>query len=192
MIDIDPDPNNTNYVTFYAVGSSNGASINNPMLTEEGLTPTSIVWKRLDNGTTKTGYSYFATFPNYNSSFDVEVKATNSCGTFTTYATIAPPPPPLCDTYSVTKVSGSASTYKIIDPCSSSMVNAKSASNSIVSKSSSDKLSGLNTTVSNAMGKIVISTNQLEFNIDNQLPGVYYLRIIKNGKVVHTQNLLKN
>ena len=72
------------------------------------------------------------------------------------------------------------------------MVNAKSASNSIVSKSSSDKLSGLNTTVSNAMGKIVISTNQLEFNIDNQLPGVYYLRIIKNGKVVHTQNLLKN
>lgn len=171
---LDPDPDNTNYVTFYA--KSTDANVT---LDEQGLSPTNVEWRRLDNNQIKSGYSYFTIFPNYKSSFDLEIKATNSCGTFTTYATISPPPPPNCDGYKVAKSGKGNNAYIIIDPC------AKTSS-------TTSKLNNITTEIYDTRGTKILQTNNLEFSLDNQLPGAYYLRIIKNNNLIHTETILKN
>lgn len=133
----------------------------------------------------KYGDTFFYAGPNYNYSFDVEIKATNNCGTYTTYATIQPPAPIGCLGYSVAKSGTMVQSYIIVDPCSSAVM-AKSSS------ALSAKMTGITTEVTDINGRKIIQTNSLEFSLDRQLPGTYYVRIIKNGKVVHTQTIIKN
>lgn len=149
-------------------------------LEEQGLTPTSIVWKRLDNNTTKTGFTY-----EHGGviAIDLEITATNSCGSYTMYDNITPSSAP-CDDYLIANNSStSATTYIIIDPCANSLTSS--------SKTNNSKLDNIVTTITNMQGNTIINTSQLSFKLDSQLPGTYYAVILKNGKIVHKQTLIK-
>lgn len=117
-------------------------------------------------------------------SMDVKVEITNSCGTSTQMVTIMPPASAGCDGYSVAKSGSLRNAYRIIDPCLSNSVSTKTTQSS--------KLTNITIEITDVNGKRILQTTGLEFALDYQLPGVYYLRIIKNGKVVHTQTLIKN
>ncbi|SHJ25762.1 Lecithin:cholesterol acyltransferase [Cruoricaptor ignavus] len=121
----------------------------------------------------------------YDNSWTMQVKVeiTNACGTTEDIVTILPPPFAGCDGYNVGKSGKGNTAYIIIDPC---------ATNRTLSTESNNKLSNIKTEVSDIRGNVIISTSNLEFDISNQLPGTYYLRIIKNNKIVHSQTLLKN
>ncbi len=169
---IEPADNNTNYVTFYA-------KTGNFSFEEMGVPPSNVVWRRLDNGQTKTGYSYFAHAPGYNWSFNVEVKATNGCGTFTTYATITPPPPPICDTYLLAKegISDNYVVLKQVDPeCANNANQAES----------------YEITVANSMGVILVSKKGRAFNLQGFSTGTYIVNIRKGNNTVVNQTLIKH
>lgn len=177
-LQIEPASNNTNYVTFYAVSS-------NPNLTleQQGITSENVKWKRLDNGVIKTGYSYFANAPGYNWSFDVEVKATNSCGTYTTYATISPPPPVDCTIYKLTK-NGNSEDYSVskqVEPPCPTAPNG-----------SGRQIDEYQITVANSMGVIVISKTGDGFDMSGFPTGMYVVNIQKDNQVVINQTIIKN
>lgn len=174
---IKPDDNNTNYVIFYAV--SNDSSLT---LEEQGVTPENVIWRRLDNGQTRTGYSYFAIGSGYNWSFDVEVKATNSCGTTTKYATISPPPRN-CDNYKLVKTQSSDNytILKSVDPdCPFDPNNPNKQNNQY------------QITVANSMGVIIISKTGDTFDLQSFPAGMYVVHISKDNETIINQTLVKN
>lgn len=178
---IEPDPNNTNYVRFYAKSSDANAT-----LADQGLVETNVIWKRIDTGTTRTGFTYFATFPNYYDSFDVEVKATNICGEFITNGTITPPPPPNCDTYRIAQTSPNKYTVaRIIDPICPQTVQSK------LSTTNLNTIENYQITVANSLGNTVISKNDNSFDLSSLPTGNYFVRITKDNKIVASQTLIK-
>lgn len=177
-ISITPNESTTNYVTVGAVSGLAGAS-----LEDMGLTPTSIVWKRLDTGQTRTGYTYSAHAPGYNWSFDVEIKATNSCGTFTTYAQITPRLPDDCNTFSLVRAEGS-NNYIILK---SVPPDCPTDPNNPYRQSDQYQI-----TVANSMGVIVISKTGDSFDINSFPTGMYVVNITKDNHVIINQTLIKN
>lgn len=171
-----PSSNNTNYVTFNIEGTAN----TQPEL--QGLTPSNVIWKRLDNGDTRTGFSYFANAPGHNWSFDVEIKATNSCGTFTTYATITPPPPVDCDTYTLVKTE-SSNNYTILKS-----VDPDCPINPIPNR----QFDEYQIKVANSMGTIVISKTGNNFDLSSFPAGMYVVNISKDNETIINQTLIKN
>lgn len=55
--------------------------------------------------------------------------------------------------------------------------------------SQADKISIL---VTDIHGTTIINTSKLEFNLDGKLPGTYYLKIIRNDKMIYTKTLIVN
>lgn len=178
IITITPNESTTNYVTVSAVSGSAGAS-----LEDMGLTPTSVVWKRLDTGQTRTGYTYSAHAPGYNWSFDVEINATNSCGTFTTYAQITPRLPDDCNTFSLVRAEGS-NNYIILK---SVPPDCPTDPNNPYRQSDQYQI-----TVANSMGVIVISKTGDSFDINSFPTGMYVVNITKDNHVIINQTLIKN
>lgn len=130
----------------------------------------------------KTGYSYFAHAPGYNWSFDVEVTATNSCGTYTTYATISPPPVD-CATYKLTK-NGNSEDYSVskqVEPPCPTAPNGFGR-----------QIDEYQITVANSMGIIVISKTGDSFNLSGFPTGMYVVNIQKDNQVVINQTIIKN
>ncbi|WP_336687917.1 hypothetical protein [Chryseobacterium bernardetii] len=176
------DPNNTNYVTYYAI--SNNPDIS---LEDQGINPNNFIWKKLDDGSTQTGFSYSANGFGYDWSFLVETSAITDCGIIKNLVTIQPPAPRTCDRYSIAKSGNSEFIYYIeIDPCGP----PPAAANRIAP--SSKKTENLKLIVVDARGITIINTNSLSFDLTQQLPGTYYATIIKDGKIVHKQTLLKH
>lgn len=177
-----PDPNNTNYATFYVESVLPGVS-----LEDMGLTPDKVIWKKAGTTYTKTGYSYTGRGADYNWSFDVDIEASNACGTYTTTTTITPPPPTQCDTYKVAKVVDNQYTVaKIIDPTCPNTLQIKS----------SQSYTGLkpeiyNITVANSLGNTIISTKGKDFDLANFPSGTYYVKVEKENKTLVSQTLVK-
>lgn len=178
LISITPNESTTNYVTVTAISGSSEAS-----LEEMGVPPTNIVWKRLDNGQTRTGYTYSAHAPGYNWSFDVEVKATNSCGTFTTYTQITPRLPDPCTTYTLVKDEGNSYTVlKSVPPdCPVDPNNPWGR-----------EAEQYEITVANSLGVIVISKTGNNFDISSFPTGIYVVNITRDNQVIISQTLIKN
>ena len=173
---IEPDPSNSNnYVIFNAIPEPSNISFE-----QMGVADTNIVWKRLDNGQTRTGASYTAHAPGQNWSFDVEVKATNSCGTFTTYATITPPPAMPCETFVLAKTNqnNNYSILKSVDP-DCPIINGKTAETYQI-------------TVANSMGVIIISKTGDSFDLSTHPIGMYVVNIQKNNQTIINQTIIKN
>ena len=173
---IEPDPSNsTNYVTFNAITEPSNISFE-----QMGVADTNIVWKRLDNGQTRTGASYFAHAPGHNWSFEVEVKATNSCGTYTTYATITPPPAMPCETFTLaeTNQNNNYTILKSVDP-DCPINNGKTTETYQI-------------TVANSMGVIIISKIGDSFDLSTYPTGMYVVNIQKDNQVIINQTLIKN
>lgn len=178
---IEPDENNTNYAIFYVKSSDLYAT-----LADQGVTATDVIWKRLDNGATRTGFSYFANGPGYNWSFDVEVKAKNICGEYITNGTITPPPPPSCDNYRIAKTNNNNeyTVARIIDPtCPQTRFRTTSTSKK--------EIETYQITVANSLGNIVISKNGNTFDLNNFPTGSYFVKVIKENKIVVSQTLIK-
>lgn len=172
----EPSPNNTNYVTFNLV-----SDIPDVSLAEQGLLPSQVVWKRLDTGSTKTGFSYFQIGPGYDWSSDVEITGTNSCGQYVTNVTITPPPPPPCPGFKVGKTNQYA--YRIIeDPC----LGANTYKGTLTSK-----IENVEIIITDSNGNIILETKELNFDLNKKLPGVYYLKIMKAKKLIYSQKLLR-
>lgn len=175
------DPNNTNYVTYYAI-----SNIPDVSLEDQGISPDNFIWKKLDDGSTHTGFSYSANGFGYDWSFLVETSAITDCGILKNLVTIQPPAPRACDRYSIAKSGNSGSVYFIeIDPCGPPPAGNRST---LFSK----KVENIKILVVDARGSIVVDTSNLSFDLERQLPGTYYATIIKDGKVVHKQTLLKH
>lgn len=179
IISITPNESTTNYVTVSAASGSSNAS-----LEDMGLSPTNVVWKRLDNGQTRTGYTYSAHAPGYNWSFDVEVKATNSCGTFTTYAQITPRLPEDCSTFSLAETTAAPNNYIILKsvppdcPIDPNNPNKQGDQYQI--------------TVANSMGTTVISKTGDTFDLSPFPIGMYVVNIQKDNQVIINQTIIKN
>ena len=177
---IEPDPNNsTNYVTFNAIPEPSTVSF-----TQMGVTASNIVWKRLDNGQTRTGSSYFAHAPGHNWSFEVEVKATNNCGTFTTYATITPPAAMPCETFTLAQTNQN-NNYTIVkseDP--DCPINPISPNGKQVDE--------YQITVANSMGTIIISKTGDSFDLNTFAAGMYIVNIKKDSQTIINQTLIKH
>lgn len=176
---VEAEENNTNFVTFYV-----NSGIPNVSLADMGVPPSNVTWKRLDTGQIRTGYTYTAHQPGYNWSFDVEVKATNSCGTITTYATISPPPPPLdCITYKLTRRENTDDYLLIMrsePPCPT------------YPNGSGRQGEEYQITVANSMGTIVISKTGDGFDLGGFPTGMYVVNIQKDSQVVINQTVIKN
>ncbi|MGH1517724.1 hypothetical protein [Chryseobacterium sp. JK1] len=174
------DPNNTNYVTFYAI-----SDIPNVSLEDQGITPNNFMWKRTDDGSTQTGFSYSANGFGYDWSFFVETSAITDCGVLKSGITIQPPAPKSCDRYAIAKSSSSPSVYFIeIDPCGPPPMGKRFTP-------TSKKTENLKLIVVDARGTVILDTNNISFDLERQLPGTYYATIIRDGKIVHKQTLLK-
>lgn len=123
----------------------------------------------------------FATGPDNSWTMEVRIDITSSCGVNTQYITITPPPFGGCNEYKVAK-SNKNNTYIIIDPCAKTSSNFKT----------DNKLYNITTELMDIKGKKVLSTENLEFNIDNYPNGTYYLIIMKKNSIVHKQIITKN
>ncbi len=174
-----PDKNNTNYVIFNAESTDANAT-----LEDQGLIPSKFTWKRLDTGQIKTGFSYFANGSSYNWHFDVKVDGQNSCGTYTNYTTITPPPPPSCGnvTYKTLKIN--TNEYKIariiIDPCPQSKVS-KTMLN--------DEIYKIN--IENKLKTISLFNEGSTFNLDDLPSGDYNIKIYKDNLLIFNDVLHK-
>lgn len=177
-----PDSENTNYVTFHLESSNPEASLD-----DQGLTPTQVIWKRLDTGATRTGYTYFANGLSYNWSYDVEIKGTNSCGSYTDYTTITPPPPPNCDyIYRISNVQSNDYTIaRIIDPiCPQPYAMNRSLETTKVDET-------YDITVVNNLGNTIVQKKGKNFSLSSFPTGTYFVRIVKDNKIVSSQTLIK-
>lgn len=173
---IEPDASNSNnYVIFNAIPDPSTISFE-----QMGVADTNIVWKRLDNGQTRTGASYSAHAPGQNWSFDVEVKATNSCGTFKTYATITPPPAMPCETFVLaqTNQNNNYTILKSVDP-ECPIINGKTTETYQIK-------------VANSMGVIIVSKTGVSFDLSTYPTGMYVVNIQKNNQTIINQTIIKN
>lgn len=178
-----PDPDNTNYATFYVESAVSGVS-----LEDMGLTPNSVVWKKVGTTYSTTGYSYTGRGAGYNWSFDVDIEATNTCGTTILPTTITPPPPPLCDTYKVANITTNQYTIaRIIDPICPNSTQYKSLLSSKEPNAETYKI-----TVANSLGNIIIRKTGKDFDLANFPTGTYYVKVEKENKILISQTLLKN
>ena len=152
-----------------------GSAVSGATLADQGLSPSQVTWRRLHGTFTKSGYSFLitTTIPE----FDVEIKATNDCGTTTLQETVIYSP--ICNNYNIVKTS--EDNYDIIDPCPPGNPTQSTL-----------KMDDITIIVVDINGREVVHTKDLHFSLQSQLPGLYISRIIKNGQIVHSQNLIKN
>lgn len=167
-----------NYVHLNLLGL-NGTDINS-----QGIT--NVTWQKLYDsggcvGSLSAGNGFTAV--GHGNCFSWNIRAritiTNSCGSQVIEQDITPRAPDPCDNYKITSTNNSS--YRIILPCERSGYNSTPV-----------EKSNLKIIVTDALGNIVINTNQTEFNLQNRIKGTYYAKIIKEGKIVHSQTLIKN
>ena len=170
---------NNNYVHLNLEGVS-GIDIN-----DQGIT--NVTWQKIadlgggctgslsGNGLTGLGHGNCFSWK-----MKIRITITNPCGSQVIEQEITPRAPDPCDNYRIANNGNQNSSYRIILPCEE-----------IANKNKTSIENDLNTIVTDALGNIVINTNLLEFNLDRNIRGTYYAKIIKNGKIIHTQTLIK-
>lgn len=152
-------------------------------LDDQGLTPNQVEWKRLDTGEINPGYSYFAEQERYR----VEIKATNSCGSYIRNITITPPPPSNCNIlYRVSNVQNNDYVVtRIIDPTCPQQYRM----NRNLDTDKSDEIYDI--IVANNLGNIIIQKKGKDFSLSNFPTGTYVVRISKSNKILASQTLIK-
>ena len=153
-----------------------GSAVSGATLEDQGLSPSQVTWRTLPGSYTKSGYSFLitTTIPE----FDVEIKATNNCGTTTLQEIVIYSP--ICNTFTIVKTTDDS--YYIVNPCP---LDPKQNPPSL-------KTDDITTIVVDINGREIVHTKEMHFNIQSQLPGLYVAKIIKNGKMIYSQNLIKN
>lgn len=174
----------------------------NPLasLEDMGMFPYNVSWYRPNNNITKQGGFTYAFTENSFPLDGVPVEATvsNTCGISHQSGNFFPDSAN-CGGFNIANTGGQSYSVNIINPCPPTPLdptypsNNNYSKNSVSSKNSSNSdLQDVIVKVFNSMGMQVLSTSNLQFNLNDQMIGTYYVKIIKNGNVIHTQTLLKN
>lgn len=148
-----------------------------------------VVWyKQGEYPYTGVHYQHFITDKSATQPFELGVSITNKCGK--TFRTVQIDP---CkETYDFILI---GNIYELNDhPCSNNYYSGGYDGYYPYSTRSTANHNTANTLtiqISNASGQIVLTTTQKRFSLEKMLPGTYYARVIKNGKIVYTQTLLK-
>ena len=115
---------------------------------------------------------------------DVKVDITNSCGTYTHYVTLTPPPAAPCETYSLVSTNESSDSYAVLK-----VIEPPCSSNKTVSYKQGDQYQ---ITVANSMGTIVISKTGDTFDLSTFPTGMYVVNITLDNEVIINQTIIKN
>ena len=110
----------------------------------------------------------------------IRITITNPCGSQVIEQEITPRAPDPCDNYRIANEENQRNSYRIILPCEKT-----------ANKNNTSMKNDLNIIVTDTLGNIIINTNQLEFSLAKNIQGTYYAKIIKDGKIIHTQTLIK-
>ena len=155
---------------------------------------TSSSYIETNENASKTGYIYgFDTVGTYRVEFsvrnicgwsdwkgvNVRVQNCTTGGSTKRTASSKEPETPLLDNSDITvaKSGKTPQSYKVI------------YSGDDLLSSQADKISIL---VTDIHGVTIVNTSKLEFNLDGKLPGTYYLKIIRNDKMIYTKTLIVN
>lgn len=154
---------------LYEVKSSTPMSV-----TDQGVTQ--VVWKRMDNGGTRTGLSYMVHPVNY--SFDMEITATNRCGSSTTYLSV----PAATSPFKLVNETNNSNQYFVHTLQDSA---ARGLNNTVPAKGN------YQIKIANSLGVTVISTTGDRFDLSNLPTGAYFVNIVKDNTVIISQTLIK-
>ncbi len=152
-------------------------------VTEQGVIENDVIWYRpTQNITRNGGFNYSFSVPNMVIEYPIQITTSNKCGV-QSKTEIFMPDSTDCG-YFATKEGGD--NYNIVNPCSD-YTNSMS-----LLKSQNSKINNLNAVIYNSLGEPILSTNNLKFSLKSVMTGTYYLKIFKNGSLVHTQKLIKH
>lgn len=161
------------------------SSASNATLQEQGVFTNNIVWYRPSQNITKNnGFTYNFVTPSGTLEYDVKTTISNACGTIEQTNTFYPDSADCGYNIATTGFS----TYRIIDPCP----EQNSPGSYIARNNDKPKMQNLTIIVYNTLGNAVLTTNNLDINLKSFMTGVYFVKVFRDGKLVHTQNLIKN
>lgn len=161
------------------------SSASNATLQEQGIFTNNIVWYRPSQNITKNNdFTYNFVTPSGTLEYDVKTTISNACGTIEQTNTFYPDSADCGYNIATTGFS----TYRIIDPCP----EQNSPGSYIARNNDKPKMQNLTIIVYNTLGNAALTTNNLDINLKSFMTGVYFVKVFRDGKLVHTQNLIKN
>lgn len=161
------------------------SSASNATLQEQGVFTNNIVWYRPSQNITKNNdFTYNFVTPSGTLEYDVKTTISNACGRIEQTNTFYPDSADCGYNIATTGFS----TYRIIDPCP----EQNSPGSYIARNNDKPKMQNLTIIVYNTLGNAVLTTNNLDINLKSFMTGVYFVKVFRDGKLVHTQNLIKN